>query len=247
MRDARASASTSAAVIRITADDVAHYAYAREGNAHVVFRYTGPRPELRGALLRLLKTPAGARGDRAWRCHTVDALVWGADRDEASWTTLDAAARDAFFANAPTTSGRAGWRDDRAVVRVDGDALNALALKTSARASRARAARASGRAVGRTDAVLARARGATLGDVRREQIDAALRLLIDEQCKLPFVARYRKERTDGLDEGQLRAVAAAHAEWTRLESKRESAFEAPISAVRVAMNFPATVYGTISP
>lgn len=98
MRDARASASTSAAVIRITADDVAHYAYAREGNAHVVFRYTGPRPELRGALLRLLKTPAGARGDRAWRCHTVDALVWGADRDEASWTTLDAAARDAFFA-----------------------------------------------------------------------------------------------------------------------------------------------------
>ena len=131
MRDARASASTSAAVIRITADDVAHYAYAREGNAHVVFRYTGPRPELRGALLRLLKTPAGARGDRAWRCHTVDALVWGADRDEASWTTLDAAARDAFFANAPTTSGRAGWRDDRAVVRVDGDALNALALKTT--------------------------------------------------------------------------------------------------------------------
>jgi uncharacterized protein len=51
-------------------------------------------------------------------------------------------------------------------------------------------------------------------------------LLIDEQCTLPFVARYRKERTDGLDEGQLRAVAAAHAEWTRLESKRESAFEA---------------------
>ena len=144
MRDARASASTSAAVIRITADDVSHYAYAREGNAHVVFRYTGPRPELRGALLRLLKTPAGARGDRAWRCHTVDALVWGADRDEASWTTLDAAARDAFFANAPTTSGRAGWRDDRAVVRVDGDALNALALKTTRDAAH-ETARAEGR------------------------------------------------------------------------------------------------------
>jgi inositol-pentakisphosphate 2-kinase len=144
MRDARASASTSAAVIRITADDVAHYAYAREGNAHVVFRYTGPRPELRGALLRLLKTPAGARGDRAWRCHTVDALVWGVDRDEASWTTLDAAARDAFFANAPTTSGRAGWRDDRAVVRVDGDALNALALKTTRDAAH-ETARAEGR------------------------------------------------------------------------------------------------------
>ena len=144
MRDARASASTSAAVIRITADDVAHYAYAREGNAHVVFRYTGPRPELRGALLRLLKTPAGARGDRAWRCHTVDALVWGADRDEASWTTLDAAARDAFFANAPPTSGRAGWRDDRAVVRVDGDALNALALKTTRDAAH-ETARAEGR------------------------------------------------------------------------------------------------------
>ena len=144
MRDARARASTSAAEIRVTADDVAHYAYAREGNAHVVFRYTGPRPELRGALLRLLKTPAGGRGDRAWRCHAVDALVWGADRDEASWTTLDAAARDAFFADAPTTSGRAGWRDDRAVARVDGDALNMLALKMTRDAAR-EAARAEGR------------------------------------------------------------------------------------------------------
>lgn len=144
MRDARARASTPAAEIRVTADDVAHYAYARDGNAHVVFRYTGPRPELRGALLRLLKTPAGGRGDRAWRCHAVDALVWGADRDEASWTTLDAAARDAFFADAPTTSGRAGWRDDRAVARVDGDALNMLALKMTRDAAR-EAARAEGR------------------------------------------------------------------------------------------------------
>ena len=144
MRDARARASTPAAEIRVTADDVAHYAYAREGNAHVVFRYTGPRPELRGALLRLLKTPVGGRGDRAWRCHAVDALVWGADRDEASWTTLDAAARDAFFADAPTTSGRAGWRDDRAVARVDGDALNMLALKMTRDAAR-EAARAEGR------------------------------------------------------------------------------------------------------
>ena len=144
MRDARARASTPAAEIRVTADDVAHYAYARDGNAHVVFRYTGPRPELRGALLRLLKTPVGGRGDRAWRCHAVDALVWGADRDEASWTTLDAAARDAFFADAPTTSGRAGWRDDRAVARVDGDALNMLALKMTRDAAR-EAARAEGR------------------------------------------------------------------------------------------------------
>ena len=144
MRDARARASTSAAEIRVTADDVAHYAYAREGNAHVVFRYTGPRPELRGALLRLLKTPAGGRGDRAWRCHAVDALIWGVDRGEAAWTTLDAAARDAFFADAPTTSGRAGWRDDRAVARVDGDALNMLALKMTRDAAR-EAARAEGR------------------------------------------------------------------------------------------------------
>ena len=38
MRDARARASTPAAEIRVTADDVAHYAYARDGNAHAFNR-----------------------------------------------------------------------------------------------------------------------------------------------------------------------------------------------------------------
>lgn len=144
MRAARAREETSDVAIRVTANDAAHYAFAREGNAHAVFRYAGPRPELRGALLRLLKAPADDAGDRAWRCHALDARAWGVDRDAASWTTLDAAARDVFFANAPTTSGRAGWRDDRAVVRVDGDAMKMLAQKMAGDAAR-EAAREEGR------------------------------------------------------------------------------------------------------
>lgn len=46
--------------------------------------------------------------------------------------------------------------------------------------------------------------------------------LLEEGCTIPFLARYRKERTGGLDEEQLREIQAAKAQWEALESRRTS-------------------------
>lgn len=40
------------------------------------------------------------------------------------------------------------------------------------------------------------------------QLAAAVRLL-DEGATVPFIARYRKEATGSLDDGQLRSISAA--------------------------------------
>jgi protein Tex len=55
---------------------------------------------------------------------------------------------------------------------------------------------------------------------------AAAVALFDEGATLPFVARYRKERTGGLDEVQLRAILAARTEFTALEQRRTAIVEA---------------------
>ena len=40
---------------------------------------------------------------------------------------------------------------------------------------------------------------------KKGQVEAAVRL-IDEGSTVPFIARYRKEATGGLDDGQLRIL-----------------------------------------
>lgn len=55
---------------------------------------------------------------------------------------------------------------------------------------------------------------------------AAALTLFDEGATLPFVARYRKERTGGLDEVQLRAIQAVHKRLTELEQRRATILEA---------------------
>ena len=50
--------------------------------------------------------------------------------------------------------------------------------------------------------------------VRKEQIEAVLELLKDG-CTIPFIARYRKERTGSLDEEQIRTIEK---EYTYLEN-----------------------------
>jgi uncharacterized protein len=44
--------------------------------------------------------------------------------------------------------------------------------------------------------------------------------LLDEGCTIPFLARYRKERTGGLDEEQLREIQAAKAHWETLDARK---------------------------
>lgn len=57
-------------------------------------------------------------------------------------------------------------------------------------------------------------------DIKRSQVDAALDLFA-EGATVPFVARYRKERTGELDEVQLRLIAERHAYLTELESRKQ--------------------------
>jgi protein Tex len=57
-----------------------------------------------------------------------------------------------------------------------------------------------------------------------DQVGAALRLF-DEGATLPFVARYRKEATGGLDEVQLRDVRERASYLTQLEDRRVAILE----------------------
>ncbi|KAB7627288.1 Tex family protein [Alkalilimnicola sp. S0819] len=57
--------------------------------------------------------------------------------------------------------------------------------------------------------------------VRPEQVEAAVRLL-DEGATVPFIARYRKEATGGLDDTQLRALETRLAYLRELEERREA-------------------------
>ena len=49
---------------------------------------------------------------------------------------------------------------------------------------------------------------------------AAVVALLDEGNTVPFIARYRKERTGGLDEVQIRAIEDKRAYLTELEDRR---------------------------
>ena len=55
---------------------------------------------------------------------------------------------------------------------------------------------------------------------------AAAVALFDEGATLPFVARYRKERTGGLDEVQLRTILAARTALIALEQRRTAILQA---------------------
>ncbi|HET9975935.1 MAG TPA: Tex family protein, partial [Burkholderiaceae bacterium] len=57
--------------------------------------------------------------------------------------------------------------------------------------------------------------------VRPAQVEAAVGLL-DGGATVPFIARYRKEATDGLDDIQLRELAARLAYLRELEARREA-------------------------
>src|SRR4029450_13442221 len=57
--------------------------------------------------------------------------------------------------------------------------------------------------------------------VRVTQVDAAIALL-DEKATVPFIARYRKEATGGLDDTQLRTLDERVTYLRELEERRET-------------------------
>lgn len=59
---------------------------------------------------------------------------------------------------------------------------------------------------------------------RESQIDAAVRLL-DEGATVPFIARYRKEATGGLDDTQLRTLDERLGYLRELEARREAVLD----------------------
>ncbi len=65
------------------------------------------------------------------------------------------------------------------------------------------------------------ARYATLKtNISPKQVAATLLLLLKEDCTVPFITRYRKEMTGGLDEEEIRAIHSAYEEYIEREKRR---------------------------
>lgn len=122
----------------LDADDVRDYQPHGAGNAHCVFAYGshGSRPELRRSLLRTRRSTRTDGRDDAWRCHPLDAAIWGVDRALADWVTLDARAREAFFARAGAEGAPGRWRDDVGIVELTPEGATALAERDRLECSR---------------------------------------------------------------------------------------------------------------
>lgn len=52
------------------------------------------------------------------------------------------------------------------------------------------------------------------------QVMATSKLLFEEECTIPFIARYRKEVTGGLDEVQIRDIQESYNEYVETEKRR---------------------------
>ena len=57
-------------------------------------------------------------------------------------------------------------------------------------------------------------------EISLNQCLSVLTLIFDEDCTIPFVTRYRKERTGGLDEVQIRDIKDAYEEYLETEKRR---------------------------
>jgi uncharacterized protein len=55
---------------------------------------------------------------------------------------------------------------------------------------------------------------------------SVLNLILNEQCTVPFIARYRKEMTGNLDEIQIRAIHESYENYIEREKRREYILEA---------------------
>ena len=57
-------------------------------------------------------------------------------------------------------------------------------------------------------------------NIKKEQAEAALKLL-EEGNTVPFIARYRKEMTQGLDEEQIRSISEKYTYQQNLDKRKE--------------------------
>ncbi|OFZ70561.1 MAG: hypothetical protein A2451_01775, partial [Bdellovibrionales bacterium RIFOXYC2_FULL_39_8] len=66
---------------------------------------------------------------------------------------------------------------------------------------------------------------AVKSQISKNQIQQVLKLLFEEQCTVPFIARYRKEVTGNLDETQIRLVEELYNEYNETEKRRKFILE----------------------
>lgn len=86
---------------------------------------------------------------------------------------------------------------------------------------------------------------ATELQARDEQVDAAIRLL-DEGNTVPFIARYRKEVTGGLDDTQLRQLETRLGYLRELEERRASILKSIADQGKLTDELQAAITGTQS-
>nr|WP_186454440.1 Tex family protein [Pantoea soli] len=80
---------------------------------------------------------------------------------------------------------------------------------------------------------------------RPEQVDAAVRLL-DEGNTVPFIARYRKEVTGGLDDTQLRALESRLGYLRELEERRQSILKSIEDQGKLTPELATAIQGTLN-
>ncbi len=80
---------------------------------------------------------------------------------------------------------------------------------------------------------------------RNEQVNAAVRLL-DEGNTVPFIARYRKEVTGGLDDTQLRQLETRLGYLRELEDRRQTILKSITEQGKLSDELAAAINGTLS-
>ena len=81
--------------------------------------------------------------------------------------------------------------------------------------------------------------------VQAKQVEAALTLLL-EGATVPFIARYRKERTGELDEVQLRQIAERYEYLTELAARKKTVLEAIANQEALTPTLKATIESCLS-
>lgn len=62
-------------------------------------------------------------------------------------------------------------------------------------------------------------------NINARQVMAVLNLAVVEECTVPFISRYRKEHTGGLDEVQIRNICDSYNEHLEIEKRRDYIIE----------------------
>ena len=62
--------------------------------------------------------------------------------------------------------------------------------------------------------------------LKANNVQSVLTLSVEQNCTVPFMARYRKEATGGLDEVQIRAILDHYESYQEREKRREYILEA---------------------